>query len=78
MQGRGARVRVHQDGLTEFPDPLFDTVGHSRVSYVLLHELIHTTCTNPERVQNVRSDMPTGRSEYDTTQLGHVSPVPIL
>ena len=75
------RVRVYQDGLTEFPDPLFGVhTEHSRVSYILLHELIHATW--PQRYQGammdsgwsvqveaagVRSDMPAGPSEFDLT-----------
>ena len=73
------RVRVYQDGLTEFPDPLFGVhTEHSRVSYILLHELIHATW--PQRyqswhwkheIENVRSDMPAGRSEYDLIIVVH-------
>ena len=72
-------ARVYQDGLTEFPDPLFGVhTEHSRVSYILLHELIHATW--PQRyqswhwkheIENVRSDMPAGRSEYDLIIVVH-------
>ena len=65
--------------MTEFPDPLFGVhTEHSRVSYILLHELIHATW--PQRyqswhwkheIENVRSDMPAGRSEYDLTIAVH-------
>ena len=48
------------------------------MSYILLHELIHATW--PQRyqsghwkheIENVRSDMPAGRSEYDLTIAVH-------